>query len=86
MSIGKKEPTQVKSTADDHRDSRRERRFLGAKLVFNNDQSVIDCVLRDISATGARVRDNRKPETKTLAVPELDVAGVINCHQNDRPR
>lgn len=56
MSIGKRDTKQVQSTAEDHRDSRRERRLKAAQLVFNNDQSVIDCVLRDISATGARVR------------------------------
>ena len=56
MSIGKKGANQVPFTAEDHRDSRRERRYKGAKLVFDNDQSAIDCLLRDISATGARVR------------------------------
>ena len=62
MSIGNKkptqvqEPTQVQDTSDEHRISQRQRQFKRAKLIFNNDQSVIDCVLRDISATGARVR------------------------------
>lgn len=37
------------------RDSLRRRRLKSAKLVFNNASSVIDCVLRDISDTGAKL-------------------------------
>ena len=56
MSNGKKEPTRVQFTGEEHRDSRRERRLKAAKVIFNKGQTVVDCVLRDISATGARVR------------------------------
>jgi PilZ domain len=34
----------------------RQRRLNGAKIVFNNNTSVIECVVRDLSAEGARLR------------------------------
>ena len=37
------------------RDSLRLRRLKSAKIVFNNASSIIDCVLRDISDTGAKL-------------------------------
>jgi hypothetical protein len=40
----------------DSRASPRRRRLNGAKIVFNNNASVIDCVVRDISPQGARIR------------------------------
>jgi hypothetical protein len=36
----------------DSRASPRRRRLNGAKIVFNNNASVIDCVVRDISPQG----------------------------------
>ena len=56
MSIENKDPTQVQSTGEERRDSSRVRRYKPARLVFNDNQSVIDCMLRDISDSGARVR------------------------------
>lgn len=73
MSIGMRAANEAPSAADEHRSSRRERRLKAAKLVFNNDQSVIDCVLRDLSATGARVRLNGiidAPEQLVLKVSD----------------
>ncbi len=43
----------------ERRASLRIRRYKAAKLAFknkNDNQTVVDCMLRDISATGARVR------------------------------
>jgi hypothetical protein len=37
------------------RRSERIRAFLGAKIIFNNRMSIIDCVVRNISATGAKL-------------------------------
>ncbi len=34
----------------------RQRRLNGAKIIFNNNTSVIECVVRDLSAEGARLR------------------------------
>jgi hypothetical protein len=39
----------------ERRVSPRQRRLNGAKIVFNNDSSVIDCVVRDLSPQGARL-------------------------------
>lgn len=37
------------------RRSERVRALLGAKIIFNNRMSVIDCVVRNISSSGARL-------------------------------
>jgi hypothetical protein len=38
---------------DERRASPRQRRLNGAKIIFNKDASVIDCVVRDLSPEGA---------------------------------
>lgn len=43
-----------KSTSE-RRASPRQRRLNGAKIVFNNNSSVIDCIVRDLSSQGARL-------------------------------
>ena len=43
------------------RDSLRLRRLKSAKVVFNNASSIIDCVLRDISDTGAKLETESAP-------------------------
>jgi PilZ domain len=40
---------------DERRRSPRQRRLNGAKIVFNNNASVIECVVRDVSPEGARL-------------------------------
>jgi hypothetical protein len=40
---------------DERRASPRQRRLNGAKIVFNNNSSVIDCIVRDLSPHGARL-------------------------------
>jgi PilZ domain-containing protein len=39
----------------ERRASPRQRRLNGAKIVFNNNSSVIDCIVRDLSPLGARL-------------------------------
>lgn len=39
----------------ERRANARQRRLNGAKIVFNNNSSVIDCTVRDLSRTGARL-------------------------------
>ena len=39
----------------ERRASPRQRRFSGAKIVFNDNSSVIDCIVRDLSPHGAVV-------------------------------
>ena len=43
------------SLTDERRVSPRQRCLNGAKIVFNNNLSVIDCVVRDLSPQGARL-------------------------------
>src|SRR5215831_21122800 len=40
---------------DERRANSRQRRLIGAKIVFNNNSSVIDCIVRDLSPQGARL-------------------------------
>jgi hypothetical protein len=56
VSFGKRDPKQFEDPAKDRRRSPRRRQYKAAKLVFNDNQSVVDCILRDISGTGARVQ------------------------------
>ncbi len=56
MSFGKRDPKQFQDPAMDRRANPRRRMYKSAKLIFNDNQSVVDCVLRDISASGARVQ------------------------------
>ncbi|MGA3304205.1 MAG: PilZ domain-containing protein [Methylovirgula sp.] len=48
----------------DKRASDRIRSFLRAQIIFNNRMTTIDCIIKNISATGARIALN-----DTLAVP-----------------
>ncbi|QRM27656.1 PilZ domain-containing protein [Microvirga sp. VF16] len=43
--------------SDEHerRSSRRRRTFLKGQLVFNNNSSVLDCIVKDLSDAGAAV-------------------------------
>jgi hypothetical protein len=50
----------------DHRRSPRQRSFLGGKLVYGDGAFTIDCVVRDVSTSGARIK---LPEGQ--AVPDL---------------
>ena len=53
------------------RHAERIRSFLRAQIIFNNRMSTIDCTIKNISATGARVA-----LSETLAVPtefEIDI-------------
>jgi len=63
---------------DERRDEARGRAIRGAKIVFNNKQSVLDCVIRDISGTGARLRVDGAatlPERFLLRLPARE--GVV---------
>ena len=43
------------SDQDEHRADRRRRTLKSGKIVFNDGKSIIDCVVRDSSAGGARL-------------------------------
>jgi len=40
---------------DERRATPRQRRLNGAKIIFDDDASVIDCVVRDVSSGGAQL-------------------------------
>ncbi len=56
MAFGKLDPKQFQDPARNRRARPRRRQYKSAKLIFNDNQSVVDCVLRNISTTGARVQ------------------------------
>lgn len=58
--------------AEDQRDNRRNRTFLGGKIVTNFKGSVIDCLVRNKSETGCQViveNQNGIPEEFELKIP-----------------
>lgn len=60
-------PTVDAMTDDEHkRISPRVRTFLKGRVIFNNRMSTIDCVVRNISSTGAKLQ-----LTETVTLPDL---------------
>jgi hypothetical protein len=51
-------------TDEDRRRSTRSRSLLGAQIIFNGGFSTLDCLVRNVSATGARLQIS-----DTVAVP-----------------
>ena len=49
-------------TDTESRTAKRLRVLKSAKLIFNNNQSVIDCGVRDLSATGAKLNCARSSD------------------------
>jgi hypothetical protein len=57
------------------RSARRYKSFLQGRVLFNNRRSSIDCVVRDISKTGARLRISDAitvPDAVELYLPSKD--------------
>ncbi|CAA2105032.1 hypothetical protein MBUL_02990 [Methylobacterium bullatum] len=50
----------------DNRKEARQRTFLKGRIIFNNGASSMDCLVRDMSATGARLA-----LTETATLPEV---------------
>jgi PilZ domain len=60
---------------DERRSASRQRAFLQGRILFNNRRSSIDCVIRDLSETGARLRFSgavATPEVVELYIPNKD--------------
>ena len=58
------------------RSAPRTRSFLKGKAIFNNRQSTLDCLIRDISATGARLEVSNAvllPDSFDLYVPQKEM-------------
>ena len=59
----------------EYRIETRQRVFLKGRIVFNNGASSMDCLVRDMSATGARVslsETTTLPEAFELYIPQKD--------------
>ncbi|MBE7202427.1 MAG: PilZ domain-containing protein [Parafilimonas terrae] len=59
----------------EHRREARQRVFLKGRIVFNNGASSFDCLVRDLSATGARLMMSDAttlPEVFDLYIPQKD--------------
>lgn len=57
---------------DEQRDNRRNRTYLGGKIVINDSASVIDCLVRNKSETGCQViveHHDGIPENFELKIP-----------------
>ena len=61
--------------SSEHRNETRQRVFLKGRIVFNNGASSMDCLVRDFSASGARLalsESSSLPEVFDLYIPQKD--------------
>lgn len=59
----------------EHRSETRQRVFLKGRIIFNNGASSMDCLVRDLSASGARLalsESSTLPEIFDLYIPQKD--------------
>jgi hypothetical protein len=59
----------------DKRKEARQRTFLKGRIIFNNGASSMDCLVRDLSSTGARLALTETatlPDTFDLFIPQKD--------------
>lgn len=65
--------------ANEGRDDQRRRTVKTGRVWFNNDQSVMDCRVRDLSSTGAKVRFVQEfacPAKVRLQLPDGEQEGI----------
>src|SRR5262249_35574520 len=65
----------------ERRSSSRQRSFLQGRIYFNNRRSSIDCLIRDYSETGARLKFS-----ETATVPEAIELHIPNKEEVHRAR
>lgn len=61
--------------SSEHRNEVRQRVFLKGRVIFNNGASTMDCLVRDLSSTGARLAISESmslPEVFELYIPQKD--------------
>ena len=66
--------------ATDGRYTQRRRTIKAGRVWFNNEQSVMDCQVRDLSATGAKLRFVEPfacPERVKLQLPDGEQKGIF---------
>src|SRR5262245_16316068 len=66
---------------DNRRITQRQKSFLQGRIYFNNRRSSIDCLIRDYSETGARLKFS-----ETITVPEAIELFVPNREETYRAR
>lgn len=66
---------------DERRTLIRQKSFLQGRIYFNNRRSSIDCLVRDYSETGARLK-----LSETVAVPEVMELYIPNREEMHRAR
>jgi hypothetical protein len=65
----------------ERRSSTRQKSFLQGRIYFNNRRSSVDCLVRDYSETGARLKFS-----ETIAVPEAIELYIPNKDEFHRAR
>ena len=65
----------------ERRSSARQKSFLQGRIYFNNRRSTVDCLIRDYSETGARLKFS-----ETVAVPEAIELYIPNKEEIHRAR
>jgi PilZ domain len=64
-----------KAAMKDRRTASRQRSFLQGRIFYNNRRSSVDCLIRDISDTGAKLKFSESitvPEAMELYIPNKD--------------
>jgi hypothetical protein len=67
--------SESESDESERRNSTRQKSFLQGRIYFNNRRSAIDCLIRDISAGGAKLIFSQTasiPEVVELYIPQKD--------------
>lgn len=62
-------------TMSEHRRETRQRTFLKGRIIFNNGSSSMDCLVRDMSMSGARIALSQSavlPEAFDLYIPQKE--------------
>ena len=62
----------------EHRRAARQTSFMQGRIYFNNRRSSVDCLIRDISATGAKLKFSSAVETPALV--ELHIPTKEETH------
>src|SRR5262245_11974638 len=65
----------MSTTSDERRTRARQRSFLQGRLYFNNRRSSLDCLVRDISTQGAKLKVSDSiaiPDFVELHIPNMD--------------
>ena len=71
----------MSATSDERRTLLRKRSFLQGRLYFNNRRSSLDCLVRDISSQGAKLK-----VSDSIAIPEFVELHIPNKDETYRAK